>query len=319
MQTAQSTSAIVCEHCKTPLSAREALRALGRVSAKHWSRDGFCSRRCATAWRHARPQFRNGGDQTHAAREARRTLDRCERAASTELGFSILFLIAWIAGSDGSIHSAERERIREMLATASVDVNADTFIRSVANCDPARFVRSCRALTQLPFESRLHVVDLAIGIAVADGRLAVGENHILRLLADLLELPASVLATSFATATGMPFPAPGDPSSVDWWKAREQTRDDQRSASGHSPSGQADDSARSDRRRRRTSSQMTRSAALAILGLDSSASHDAVRTRFRELARIHHPDRFAALGDEAVAVATTTFTRIREAHDALIR
>ncbi len=57
--------------------------------------------------------------------------------------------------------------------------------------------------------------------------------------------------------------------------------------------------------------------ALAMLGLDEAATPEQIRTAFRRMSQIHHPDRFAALGNQAVHAATESFRRIREAYEYL--
>ena len=58
--------------------------------------------------------------------------------------------------------------------------------------------------------------------------------------------------------------------------------------------------------------------AYSILGLEYGASIDEVRRAYRRLAQVHHPDKFSALGKEAVAAATLTFQRIQDAYQYLV-
>jgi curved DNA-binding protein CbpA len=54
-----------------------------------------------------------------------------------------------------------------------------------------------------------------------------------------------------------------------------------------------------------------------MFGLFDGASPDAVRSAFRRLAKVRHPDRFAKLGPSAIAAATESFQRLEEAYGML--
>ncbi len=57
--------------------------------------------------------------------------------------------------------------------------------------------------------------------------------------------------------------------------------------------------------------------AFNVLGLPTNADGDAIRRRYRELARENHPDRYAQLGEEIQKTATARFQVIQEAYDFL--
>lgn len=52
-----------------------------------------------------------------------------------------------------------------------------------------------------------------------------------------------------------------------------------------------------------------------VLGVELSASQDEIKKRYRELAREHHPDRYAQLGEAMQKTATARFQIIQEAYD----
>src|SRR5256885_66884 len=60
-----------------------------------------------------------------------------------------------------------------------------------------------------------------------------------------------------------------------------------------------------------------RARALAILGLSEGASADDMRSAYRRLAKVRHPDRFAQLGPSAVAAATESFKVLQGAYELL--
>ena len=62
-----------------------------------------------------------------------------------------------------------------------------------------------------------------------------------------------------------------------------------------------------------------RREAFDILGLPPESSPEAIKKRYRELAREHHPDRYATMGEEMQKTATKRFQVIQEAYDYITR
>lgn len=62
-----------------------------------------------------------------------------------------------------------------------------------------------------------------------------------------------------------------------------------------------------------------RRAALAEMGLPPDADRTAIDKRWKELAREHHPDRFAHLGEELTKAAHERFIRIQDAYRTLTK
>ena len=60
-------------------------------------------------------------------------------------------------------------------------------------------------------------------------------------------------------------------------------------------------------------------AEYARLGLEASATDDELKSAFRRLAALHHPDRVAHLGAGAMEVAARRFREIKDAYDAIRR
>ncbi|MEL7481182.1 MAG: J domain-containing protein [Pseudomonadota bacterium] len=56
---------------------------------------------------------------------------------------------------------------------------------------------------------------------------------------------------------------------------------------------------------------------LKVLGLSREASPDAIRARYRQLAKRYHPDQFAASGEAIFKAAAEKMRQINEAYDAL--
>ena len=139
---------------------------------------------------------------------------------------------------------------------------------------------------------------------MADGRLRPTENHILRLLADVLGVSIASFKTLYESVTTQPLPDPSDLSSPEAWSGqRSHTKKKKKRGSSKSTSG----------------TSQARTKLLDILGLTDEATQDDIRAAYRRLAQIHHPDRFSSLGAEAVESATKNFQQISQAYQALLK
>ncbi|MDO5443513.1 MAG: DnaJ domain-containing protein [Bacteroidia bacterium] len=58
-------------------------------------------------------------------------------------------------------------------------------------------------------------------------------------------------------------------------------------------------------------------SAFEVLGVPINASEDDVKTAYRKLAMQHHPDRFAAEGQDAQKEAEVEFRKINEAYETI--
>jgi DnaJ-domain-containing protein 1 len=56
---------------------------------------------------------------------------------------------------------------------------------------------------------------------------------------------------------------------------------------------------------------------LAFLGLDEHATKRDIKSAYKRLSRIHHPDRFSGMSGDASEQAAESFRRIREAYEFL--
>ena len=63
---------------------------------------------------------------------------------------------------------------------------------------------------------------------------------------------------------------------------------------------------------------MSRREAFTVLGLSENATPEEIKSAFRSLAKIHHPDRFQEFGHEAAQTANFIFQRINLAYLTLI-
>lgn len=231
--------------------------------------------------------------------------------SSNQMGFSILTVLAWLAGCDGNISEEEIDTLREIASNSKSDLDVAWAVTAARTASVADLQLASEVIKHLPLPARKLFMQMALGVALADGELPAPENHVLRYLADLLEL-GTELDNVFREMTGKPFPAAPDPS---------MERQEQHKDAGKQQQHDQSSEQRSDQSHQRgqgsSNANVMRIRALAILGLTEDATAEDIKLAFRRLARIHHPDRFTSLGSEAVQAATQTFQRIQGAYQVL--
>lgn len=224
-------------------------------------------------------------------------------------GLSLLLLLAWISASDGNISEQEKKDILT-IATAGKNQRGVPAILSIAlKNDIPSIQLACEIIKATYTGERANLfMELAIGLAISDRYLLPSENHVLRFLADLLGVTKTGLNREFKRITGKPLPEAPDVSSHVYWNAKRNAN------RGKQRTGNA--SGRSSSKRSNVGTQGL-NGYYATLGLEPGASSEEIKSAYRRLAKVHHPDRFQSLGDEAVEAAHVTFTRIQDAYDNL--
>jgi DnaJ-domain-containing protein 1 len=232
--------------------------------------------------------------------------------AENPMATAMVLMLSWIAACDGAVSDEELEELRSIAASGKGTEDLSAVIEIARSGSVADLQLACEVLREVELKHRRLMLQMAVGMALEDGYLTATEGHIVRFLADVLSQTPSDLDALFREMTGQPFPPAADPSSVEWWDARE------RSSRGPQSSNARDNGPRSAAPHRRESTlDMRRLRDLAALGLDEDADTEGVREAYRRMAKVHHPDRFAALGPEAVKAAELSFRRIQEAYERL--
>jgi len=235
-------------------------------------------------------------------------------------GMAIVYLLGWLATSDGRIDERERRLLADSTDAFLGDRGAvDAVISLAKRANSDDLVIASRELRSSTDPLKTHVVfELILAMAMVDGVFSIGENHVVRFLGDVMGLSRTQFRQSFREVTGREPPDPGDLSSADWWRQREeQARERRRSDEPHSGAG-----GNAGSRGRASASSGTsgrRSQALAALGLEATATREEIKAAYRRLAKVHHPDRFEGLSEEVVAAAALSFRRIREAYEYLVQ
>lgn len=236
-----------------------------------------------------------------------RNFDQILSHANDRIGASITLVLVWLVISDGHISADEIEYLNRIAEPIQLKDYVKKMVELVDDDQSEALLTACRILQKsLTEEQRDRLLELVLGMALVDGYFTASEGHIVRFLADLLGFSPHRLDQEFKHITGHSLPSVGDPSSIEWWHARERTRN------GESEKQQS----RNQRSRRRTDVEQ-RAWALSVLGLSEEATPEQIKQAYRRLAQLHHPDKFARLGPEAVEAANTIFKKINEAYEVL--
>lgn len=229
--------------------------------------------------------------------------------SENRLGSSVLLIIAWIASSDGKISDGEKRFISHIAEASSHGNETNDIIKIAISRDIAAIQLACEFVRKgfSGSKSRLFL-QMAVGVAISDGYLKPSENYILRFIADLLSVNRKTLNEVFLEVSGKALPKPSDPSQAVYWESRKRSTGE-RNYRDRKDTGPSSSKARD---------QVTINA-YSVLGLEIGASEEDIRTAYRRLAQIHHPDRFSSLGAEATAAATESFQRIQSAYNHLIK
>lgn len=220
---------------------------------------------------------------------------------------AMMLILAWIAASDGNIDDAEMDGLRSAASSGESKEYLETVIDVAVQGRLEDLQLACEVLRELELGHRKLMLQMAIAMALEDGKLTSTESYIVRFLADVLGQSPRELNSIFRKLSGHDFPPPSDPSSIEWWAFRESKADARSEASGaESKAGGVG------------TGQIQQLRDLAVLGLDEAATREDIIDAYKRMVKVHHPDKYAALGPEAVAAAEVTFVRIRSAYERLV-
>ncbi len=245
-------------------------------------------------------------------------------------GVAIIFLLGWLASCDGSVDGEELSLLHELGSNLLHDAKAtETILPLARRADVDDIILASNVLRLTVEPSRAHMVfELTLAMAMADGVFSVGENHVVRYLADVLGIGARQFALSFQNVTGRPPQPPSDLSSASWWAERDRKESEAaarasearraRDERARRESNQAGGQSRKEPPPLRQPGETRRTEALRQLGLDPGATDEEIKAAYKRLAKAHHPDRFEGLSVEIVEAASLSFRRIREAYEYLL-
>ena len=220
----------------------------------------------------------------------------------TQAAFAVLL---WLATCDGPLKGPELGMLARLASGGNAVLMAFAGAVERSSClSFSRLRESFEQVMALPLGRRAALLKAAVRVALADGELTPPEQHALRLVADACVggVDGERALASELHATGRRLHPPSDLSDPDWWTHKEA-----REAPRKPPTGWTAASTLAFREVRD----------LAILGLGPGADADAIRSAFRRIAMMLHPDRLLDASEDARAEAARTLQCAREAHDRL--
>ena len=228
------------------------------------------------------------------------------QSASSPVDVCVTLCLLWLALSDGVLDERERSLIVKVIGGDTTTTQLQYLLKLIVEKDRQSLLLACRCLRKnCTNQGRRDLLSLLISLAVADGKLSISENHILRFFSDLFSFPPSEFKAIYKEIAGSELPEPGDPSSPEWWISREKKSESESR------------NQKQERRAEKFSTSIDREEAYVVLGLRSDATPEEITRAYRRLAQAHHPDRFVNLGESAQRAAGVMFQRIREAYEAL--
>lgn len=236
-------------------------------------------------------------------------------------GLCVLYLLTWIAVSDGELAQPEWDHLLHVAKELTEDIEQ---ILELVHADRRTDLQlACTVVQRLDQEQRLSFLSLAVAAAMADGVVRGTEVYILQFLADLCGLDRISFDEFFLRDAGRPLPKVGDVSSCNWWRSRSRRRNRSSRSSERTQRTQQDQRQRSEQKttgghHTPWSGRSVYAEALAQLGLPPDASVQEVRIAYRRLVRRHHPDRYETQGPQAVREATRHFQLIQQAYEFLM-
>ncbi len=130
--------------------------------------------------------------------------------SGNQAGLCILLVLAWMAASDDDVDEEETGMLRELAVAWGNSDEVVSVIGVARSPSNAALSLAFSALRQMEPKMRLPFIELAITMALSDGKLTPGESHTLRLIADVLEITPASLNTAFHGITGSDLPPAGD-------------------------------------------------------------------------------------------------------------
>ena len=200
---------------------------------------------------------------------------------------------AWIATSNGVPDEAHRSMLSAFAGSASEQGLVEVAIESALSNNLYDLQLACEALRQNQSVPPQTIVEALLRIAAVDQKFSYREGQLVLLAADAMLLSRRQVDEVSLKVAGKPLPAVLDP----------MTDFKQWSTDNEEPRPRVDD--------------MQRLRDLAALGLDETATSADIRLAYRRMCQVHHPDRFATLGPDAVRHAQTSFLRIQQAYERL--
>ena len=147
------------------------------------------------------------------------------------------------------------------------------------------YIRICKVINhEYTYSEKIQLIHFLIGIVCSDSLLSTKEEEIIRKIAATIKLAPNSLSAIFGMFNFL---------------TEEQVNNRQRQ--------------REQRQSKSTTYRLSQS--YSILGIAENATDKEVKKAYRQLAKLHHPDRLIHLGEEHQKSAKEKFQRILEAYE----
>ena len=225
-------------------------------------------------------------------------INSIEEFAARQVDVSVAYVLFWLAANSDKLNALNNNiELKKYLSTLSLQKQTLIELLNLAKQQNDQdLLQVCEILrVQLNNEEKLFFLKMAVIVATVTAKLTTNVNHILRFLADLLNLGQECLANVYFEHTKQSLTEPEDLSSPSWWTEFEENN--------AKPTV-------SDR-------TLSRKAALKVLGLNPTASASEIKQAYRRLVHVYHPDRQTLANEPSAQVAESKFLQIQNAYEVL--
>lgn len=199
----------------------------------------------------------------------------------------ILKLAAAVAVVDGELQSSEKSRLKNQLDKAySEELSAKYMTEFEGYLNEKIPIRELCKIVDYEFDdaTKGYLFFLLVSLITADGLLKESESKLIMEIASLAKIRAQTVNTVFNLFTF------------------------QREFKEHKESNKTE---------HKKPSKNLLEKAYDILAVQSNCEDAAVKKAYRKLAKLHHPDKFAHLGDDFISQAQQKFQTIVAAYDCI--
>jgi DnaJ like chaperone protein len=209
---------------------------------------------------------------------------------------TILILAAAVVKVDGKIDDVELELVKKRLLGEFSPEKAEIYFQQFKGyLDSKHSLSKLGKIIDYEFdaETKAHLIYLLVSIAVADGIVSNAEIKLIEKIASAGNIRPATLMRTFKI--------------FEFKREQQYRKKSQQSSGQHKSSGQ----------RKSTRNTSCLRSAYGVIGVAADASMDEIKKAYHKLAKIHHPDKVAYLGEIHLTKAKEKFQIIADAYDVI--
>jgi DnaJ like chaperone protein len=213
---------------------------------------------------------------------------------------TILLLSAAIIKVDKRIYQKEKDLVKLRLEYDFNKREVEKYMRDLELCLDKKILvtQLCNNIKHnLDTPTKLQLLNFLTGLTVSNGLMIDAEYHLLAKIARLLMIPGK----SFKSILAL----------FNFKRIRTYENPNAKSKSGSKSRSKSKN--RSDSKTRTSPTKLA--TAFIVLELKETATADEIKSAYRKLAKIHHPDRVVHLGGQFQKNAKVKFQKIAEAYE----